>query len=76
MTKDEAQRHLKVINSIRTFYDAVKFCLRITKKVRQSQSRTIDDFLRRRVRGNSGDAIRSSGRILDAHTGLSVDICS
>jgi hypothetical protein len=25
MTKDEAQRHLKVINNIRTFYDAVKF---------------------------------------------------
>ena len=24
MTKDEAQRHLKVINSIRTFYEAVK----------------------------------------------------
>jgi hypothetical protein len=23
MTKDEAQRHLKVINSIRIFYDAV-----------------------------------------------------
>jgi hypothetical protein len=35
MTKEEAQRHLKVINSIRTFYEAVIYGLQILSGLRK-----------------------------------------